>query len=172
MSIVGVCEDCWIYGHGRRIPEPHNYTLSLQTEMILAGYMIFQTDHEVKISQAFYNKSISKWPLRAKSGYGHRSGVFWTALLELRAASVDEPLIQMKMCVAYINRETRKAADGVPHWFVDALDGKEMLEKGLRLERLKPSPRETYMERMRVRRFSFLKTNLDYSVPPQNYLVL
>ena len=150
MSIVGVCEDCWVYGLSRPIRERHNYSVSLHAEMYAAGYMIFQTDHEIKMSRAFYNKSISKWPLRAKFGYGQRSGVFVTEFLELRAAAMEEPLIKMKMCMAIINRKTRKPVDDVPHWYSDELAGKEMLEKGLKNERLRPRPQETYMHKMRV----------------------
>ena len=103
------------------------------------------------MSRALYNKSLLKCPLKAKYGYGYRSGSFVTTYLELRANAVNDPLVKMKMSCVYLDRATRKPAKSLPRWYTDALEGKEMLEEGLRLERLKPRPQETYRHKSKVR---------------------
>ncbi|KAK3744258.1 hypothetical protein RRG08_020516 [Elysia crispata] len=86
MSLIGVCEDCWVYGLYQRMPQPLNQTIILSPELRSNGFLLFQTDVELQMRKPMHSKSVQKWPLRAKFGYGCTSGSFLTMYVELRAA--------------------------------------------------------------------------------------
>ncbi|GFS01731.1 hypothetical protein ElyMa_001105300 [Elysia marginata] len=146
MSIIGALEDCWSYGSSRKMPEPLNHTVSLEREMRRSGLLGFYTDFEINIARSLYSHSVPLWPLRAKYSHGCYSGAFITNCTELRALSIQEPLVKMTICAGCVSAKTRKRVDALPKWFMEAVDGKQTLQKGLKLERLKSRPEDAYRQ--------------------------
>ena len=142
-----------MYGLYQRMPQPLNQTIILSPELRSNGFLLFQTDVELQMRKPMHSKSVQKWPLRAKFGYGCTSGSFLTMYVELRAADTEEPMMKMLISLAYVDNRTRKLASSFPQWFTTAMDGKHGLEEGLKIERLRARPKETYLQKMMVSKF-------------------
>ena len=151
MSLVGICEDCWLFGSNQLIPTPFEHTLVFSRELRNEGLLLFQTDYELKMSPALYNDSVLKWPLRATYAYGYHTGCFVTSSLELRGLGMEDPMIKLTMCCGFVDVRSRKVIDSLPEWVTRTLDGKGNLQKGLRIERLGPRPANTYRKKMMVK---------------------
>ncbi|GFN87687.1 elongator complex protein 5-like [Plakobranchus ocellatus] len=150
IDVIRVTEDCMLYGALQTVPEQGNQTLDLCKEMRECGYWCFQTDLELTFSKALYDPAVPKWPVRAYYGHGYRAGSLVTYQTGLKAYCSDVPLVTMTCSAAFVNRETRKVAKSLPEWFKSSLDGKEILDKGLRIGRLPKRSNETFKEKKMV----------------------